>query len=262
MGFITRFCLCMLVAGMAASVSHPSQALVEPRPIATDGRIKTIVYNPNDIHVFVGHYGYQSSILFEEDEEIGTISMGDSISWQMVPSGNRLFLKPMEPDATTNMTLITNKRTYMFELHAEEAEDIRDDDITFILRFVYPGSGQNIINFNHHIPVPNVEEEPEKYNLNYSISGPEFIAPIRIFDDGEFTFFQFRDKNAEVPGFFLVYADGTEGIINYRTRGDYIVVERVASQFTLRYGDQVVCVYNETMPLKPGQLKPREAVGF
>lgn len=247
-----------MLAGLLVIISTPSWAIIEPRPFATDHRIRTMVYSPDDVFVFTGHYGYQSSIIFGEGEEIETISVGDSLAWQMNPSGNRLFLKPMEQDATTNMTLITNKRTYMFELHAEEAADIRDERLTFAMRFLYPDENTGYVSDYHSgQELPNIEDEPHKYNFNYSMTGPEHIAPIRIFDDGEFTFFQFRNKNADIPAFFLVAADGSEEIINYRVQGPYIVVERVTAQFTLRHGSDYVCVYNETMPLRGRKEKPR-----
>ena len=51
--------------------------------------------------------------------------------------------------------------------------------------------------------------------------------------------------------FFLVDSMGNESIINFRARGPYIVVERVAPRFTLRHGNSVVCVFgNEAMTLK------------
>lgn len=243
---------------------HPAQdalAAKAPRPLTTDKRIKTIVYNPNDVVIFQGHYGLQSSIEFSPGEEVQTISLGDSTAWQIVPSGNRIFLKPVEQDATTNMTLITSQRTYFFELHAERDVDIGDPKVTFALRFMYPdevaSSGLGGGDVNHDIPMPEIDRNPEKYNFNYSITGPEYIAPIRIFDDGEFTYFEFRNKNADIPGFFLVRSDGSEEIINFRKRGNYIVVERVASQFTLRHGSETLCVYNERMPLRGASTRPR-----
>ena len=35
----------------------------------------------------------------------------------------------------------------------------------------------------------------DKYNFNYTISGDDSIAPIKVFDDGVFTYFEFKDKN-------------------------------------------------------------------
>lgn len=222
-------------------------ALKTPRAVGPDGRIHVLMYAPDEVYKFTGHYGYQSSIEFEEGEEIMTISMGDSTAWMINPAGNRMFLKPVQPDAQTNMTLLTNKRSYLFELHAEEADSISDPDLIFILRFVYPSEASNSMLMVDDIPDP-IDEGLDKFNFNYSIRGSYEVAPIKIYDDGEFTYFEFRDKNATLPAFYVVDQWGNEAIINYRTRDDVIVVERVASRFTLRQGGEIVCVYNEARP--------------
>ena len=38
-----------------------------------------------------------------------------------------------------------------------------------------------------------IEEYNRKYNFNYTFSGPDEIAPVKVFDDGEFTYFEFRN---------------------------------------------------------------------
>jgi len=238
----------LAVCFLAVAAERPAYALIMPTPVATDARIKTITYGTNEVFKFTGYYRYQSSIEFAPDEEIGTISLGDSVAWQMNPLGNRLFLKPIEQDATTNMTIITNKRTYFFELHAEEAKSISDKNLTFALRFIYPSDDNIAISHLDH--VPDLEQDDlSKFNFRYTLNGSDEIAPIRIFDDGEFTYFQFHDINGEVPAFFQVDAQGNESLINYRVRGPYIVVERVAARYTLRHGNQATCIYNEAMVL-------------
>jgi type IV secretion system protein VirB9 len=231
-------------------VVQNAQAMREARPTSVDSRLRVATYNPNDVFKFTGFYGYQSSIELAQGEVVDQISMGDSVAWQIVPSGHRIFLKPMEHNATTNMTVITNIRTYYFELHAKDAEGINDPDLVFTVKFLYPEdensdfSGLRQFSSNS---TPDLSE-PENYNFNYTISGSDSIAPIKIFDDGEFTYFEFRNKNAEVPSFFMVNPDRTESMINYRVVGNYIVVERVASRFTLRNGQEITCVFNEANP--------------
>ena len=244
--------LVFVIACLLSGLALPAHATRDPRSILSDFRVRTVMYQPDVVFRFTGHYGYQSAIEFGEGEEIKTISMGDSTAWMLNPSGNRLFLKPVEQDATTNMTLITNMRVYLLELHAKEAEEIADEDMIFIMRFIYGGADNMSLVGNYLDPVPEPDpiREPGKYNFEYTISRPEDVAPIRIFDDGEFTYFEFRGKNTEVPAFYVVDAQGNEGIVNYRTRGNYIVVERVAPRFTLRHGPDVICVFNEAWLLK------------
>jgi type IV secretion system protein VirB9 len=239
----------------------PAKALLVPQPLAIEPRFKTIPYSPNEVFKFTGHYGYQSVIEFEDGEEINTISVGDSIPWQFQPMGSRLFLKPVEQDAQTNMTVITNRRTYYFELHAEEVEDITNKDLTFVLRFAYSDLEGPLLDggFSSEI-VPDLmdPEVRSKLNFNYSIVGPDMIAPIRIFDDGEFTYFEFKNVNAELPAFYTVDSLGNESVINYRTAGSYIVVEKVAARLTLRNGAYVMCVFNESRKLDKIPEPPKE----
>ncbi len=256
---IRRSSFALLALGMVwLLVPVPALALQDGRPIATDSRIRTVRYSGNEVYQFIGHYGYQSTIEFEADEKILTVSIGDSIAWMINPSTNRLFLKPIEQNALTNMTVITDKRSYLFELHAEETQDIRDPNMVFVLRFVYPGADGEAVQFTQFEQAPDFENHPEKFNFAYTMQGSNVIEPLRIFDDGQFTFFEFRDKNAEIPAFFRVDSVGNEELVNFRKRGDFIVVERVTSQFTLRRGADIICVFNERMPMQriPEPIKP------
>lgn len=106
-------------------------------PVATDSRIKTYVYNENDVYLVLISSGFQSSIEFQKGEVIKTLSMGDSYSWSLTPVGNRLFIKPMENNVRTNMTIITNLRTYQFDV-ASSSEEVGNDDIAYVIRFYYP----------------------------------------------------------------------------------------------------------------------------
>jgi type IV secretion system protein VirB9 len=66
-----------------------AEAVQTPRPLATDSRIRTVRYSPNEVYQFIGHYGYQSAIQFEDGEEIQTVSVGDSLAWLINPAGSR-----------------------------------------------------------------------------------------------------------------------------------------------------------------------------
>ncbi len=241
---IFRLLLCLMVVFSFSQAN----AIKEAKPLAIDRRLGVMVYSPYDVHKFIGYYGYQSSIIFAEDETIETISMGDSVPWQMVPNGNRLFLKPIDQDATTNMTLITNKRVYYFELHAQEAKDINEDGLMFAVKFLYPDEQDtaHLANSSHASAGPDLTDK-SLYNFDYTISGPEIISPIKIFDDGKFTYFEFKDSENLLPAIFYVSNQGTEGLINYRIAGKYLVVESIRDRFTLRHDREIVCVFNEKL---------------
>lgn len=230
-------------------LSYNCFAIRESRPIATDNRIRVMVYHPDDVFKFIGYYGYQASIELAKNEEVVSLSMGDTTSWQIVPEGNRIFIKPIEHDATTNMTLITNKRTYFFELYAQETKDIRDPNMVFNVRFIYPDeeSEEHIKSYTQSSGSLDLSH-PEHYNFNYSISGNEEIAPVKVFDDGEFTYLQFRDKNAELPAIFAVDEELRESMVNYRlstNTPNLIIVEQVFHKLSIRHGKKITCIFNE-----------------
>jgi type IV secretion system protein VirB9 len=103
-----------------------------------DNRIKTYIYSPNDVYMLVLHYGFQTHIEFAEKEEVETISIGDAYAWKISPIGNRLFIRPVEKNIYTNMTIITNKRSYQFDLVAKEFEEGDEKDLVYIVKFYYP----------------------------------------------------------------------------------------------------------------------------
>lgn len=221
-----------------------------PRVMGSEKRFRAYVYNPNDVYRYVGHYLSQSYIEFEKGEQVRTISMGDTTAWQTVVMDNKLFLKPVANYPETHMTVLTNNRTYHFELDAVELTNITDDDVLFYIKFLYPESDdKNIVIFNTNRTRDDMPDlrDLSKYNFNYEFSGSSQVAPIKVFDDGEFTYLEFADKNAELPAIFAVDSEGYEKIVNFRIVENYVVVEQVTSQLTLRNGVDIVCVYNNSL---------------
>jgi type IV secretion system protein VirB9 len=124
-----------IVAGsvLVATLAHAAQ------PITTDSRIKTLVFNPNEVFTVTTHYGYQSNIEFGPKETIDTISVGDRIGWQITPAGRRLFIRAQEENAHTNMTVVTNLRAYQFDLRSSAADAVfGSEELTYVVRFFYP----------------------------------------------------------------------------------------------------------------------------
>lgn len=248
----------------------------QPIPVTTDSRIKTLVYNPNEVYQLKFHYGYQSFIEFAEDEEIEMISIGESFAWRLTPAGKRLFIRPLEIGAHTNMTIITNKRTYQFDIASAEYDGRADEELVYTVRFYYPEIGIPLP-IPPRLSQPNVPQSPPrpetavvktpirpqivdrnldsevtqdkgegKFNFNYSITGrSKNITPIKIYDDGKETFWQFPDKNLVVPTINTVDIFGNENAVGYAIREGFVVISGVHSQFTLRLADSLICVFNE-----------------
>lgn len=215
-----------------------SVALQAANPVATDTRVRTYVYGESEVFKVVTQYGFQSSIEFSAGEEILTLSVGDAVSWRVTPAGNRLFIQSLREEALTNMTVVTNKYTYNFDLSSRVS---RSEDITYLVRFYYPAKdfdNENAVLFGDG-----------KYNFNYSLivtdESDSDITPVKVFDDGRSTFFQFPTENKGVPNFFMNTPDGKQVPVNYRDEGAFVVVGRVAPKFTLRRGNSAVSVVND-----------------
>ena len=106
-------------------------------PLATDSRIKTYVYNPNDVYLIIINSGFQTSVEFEPGEKIQVITLGDTFSWSINPVQNRLFIKPLEDNVRTNMTVLTNLRSYQFDIVSSSAKK-NLKEISYVVRFFYP----------------------------------------------------------------------------------------------------------------------------
>jgi len=133
------FLICIILIGsLGAKAAGYDPSFTVDIPLTTDNRIKTYIYSPNEVYLLVLHYGFQSNIEFSKAEEIQTITLGDSFAWKITPLANRLFIRPMEKNIRTNMTVITNKRTYQFDIVAKELEEGDERDLVYVIRFSYP----------------------------------------------------------------------------------------------------------------------------
>jgi type IV secretion system protein VirB9 len=100
-------------------------ALSAPDGLAQDDpRMVMHVYDASEIVKIHGRLGVQATISFAENELIENVAVGDSQKWQITPNkrANLLFVKPLEASAVTNMTVVTNMRTYLFDLVASTKE--------------------------------------------------------------------------------------------------------------------------------------------
>lgn len=244
-----------------------ANAVQLPRYLGKEKKFRIFIYNPNDVYRYVGNYNYQGFIEFQSNvstsaggaqlqnqqkEEITEVAIGNSDAWlwKISDGKNRLYLKPVADNANTNMTIRTSLgRIYNFELLARTATGIDDDNLIFAVKFVYPDDvDKNILQF----PKAPQSDEPDMrnlsiYNFNYDFTGEPTIAPIKVFDNGEFTYMQFARKSSELPAIFAVDSEGFESLVNFRVAGDFMIVERVAAQFTLRNGNDIVCIYNNNL---------------
>ncbi len=253
-------------------------SFAQTNPITTDSRIRTLVYNPNEVYELKFYYGYQSFIEFAEDEEIEMISIGEAFAWRLTPAGKRLFIRPLEIAGHTNMTIISNKRTYHFDIRSGEYDGKADEELVYTIRFFYPQIGQPLpippaLTIPNPAPPPRgldrtiiktpfpgantaenlsnlIARNPEagELNFDFSLAGKsDNIMPLKVYDDGKDTFFQFPSENLIIPTVSLVDNRGNEQSLTYIIRDGFVVVPTTGKQFTLRLADGLLCVYNNKL---------------
>ncbi len=235
-------------AAISAALISDALAAQTPAPGRLDPRVTTVTYQLNNVVKVYATYGISTMIIFDEEEKFETLSLGDTESWQVVPSekGNILFVKPVAKNVVTNMNIVTTKRIYYLELHDFAPEAGKK---VFGIRFLYPEKNLNAElrkEAEFRAANPNISGiDKANVNIDYSFSGATSLKPSMIFDDGDKTFVKFSGR---VPAIFAVNADFSETLRNFRKEGDYIVLDGVAAQYTLRDGDEWTCIFNLRKP--------------
>ena len=225
-----------LPALMLMAVSTPA--------LADDSRLVERLYVPDQVVRVEGKPRVQATIAFGDDETIENVAIGDSQAWQVTPNkrANLLFVKPLAANAVTNMTVVTSRRTYLFDLVASP----RGNPV-YLLRFTYPepppgddearlagAEGANPTEVTAAND-PYAVVDPTMLNFAWGREGNAALLPAQVYDDGEATFLTWPD-GAAVPAILVKDFEGTEGPVNFTVRADTIVVEGVPREFVLRSG--------------------------
>ncbi|EAJ9203943.1 P-type conjugative transfer protein VirB9, partial [Campylobacter jejuni] len=139
----------------------PAFALNIPKTSSFDKRIAYAVYNANDVFQINAKNGYVSVLEFGIDERIINTATGFAEGWDLIEKDNLLFIKPkayktqlvqqdnnmgesqvsqefvLDPnpkDWKTNLIVITNLNTYVFDLKLVN----QNNNTTYKLSFSYP----------------------------------------------------------------------------------------------------------------------------
>ena len=208
----------------------------------------------------VGAFRTATQILFSPGETIVHAALGDATAWDVAPQKNMVFLKPKARRAPTNLivTALTPNgaiRSYTFELITREALTDRDaPDTYFVVRFGYPADEQARAvavassaeaDLRKKIVALKLErgilEGPR--NFAYEVQGEESLQPSEISDNGRFTVMRFPAGQA-IPAIYVLTPQGTESLVAFDVRGEFVVVHATAKVFRLRRGSDLLCIYN------------------
>ncbi|HDS3856742.1 TPA: P-type conjugative transfer protein VirB9 [Legionella pneumophila] len=263
---MTRILMFFVLTATFSAMAH-SQA--NPIPHPKDARIKMINFQENNVVPIYGKTFTTTQIVFGDDESVLGVEGGDTAGWivSMKPNlANMIFIKPTVLDSNSNMTVVTNKHQYYFKVKSNASMESNDNEkVTYALKFIYPEDARKKLNERlkqqamKKASALSSNQDPKNYNWNYRFSGNKEIMPLHVFDDGTFTYFELR-KNQAVPAIFAVEdARAKESLVNIRREGNYMVVQRIAPQFTLRFGSTVASVFNSNEILRIRQQSRGQA---
>jgi type IV secretion system protein VirB9 len=232
---------------------------------ATDNRIRTLAYDPNEIVRILGKAGIQSTIEFADDERIENVAVGDSAAWQITPNrrASLLFVKPLSAHSRTNMTVVTDRRTYMFDLVAGD----KGSAPVYALKFSYPkdkaaeaAAKPEQQAASTPTPVVQATMTAEKLHFDWNTKGNGKLLPARVFDDGASLYLAWG-KDTPLPAILTESEDRKEGPVNYRLSGEYIVISPIPPNLVLRYGKRTAVLWPSRRILPVQRSAPNAVEG-
>src|ERR1700723_1795490 len=165
-----------------------------------DSRMRTAVYNGDEVYRLRGYVGYQIDLEFESGEIFTGLGAGDLEGLSFVGQDNHLFLKPKAARVATNLTVLTSRRHYQFDYTALARRPEADDPaVVYALRFTYP-----------QLPTQSAADAAAKKldtqlqsagtqrarNTDYWYCGGPVLKPIAASDDGAHTRLRFAAQSA------------------------------------------------------------------
>jgi type IV secretion system protein VirB9 len=230
-------------------VSGISSKLYSVEPITMDSRVKTYIYNPNEVFPIVLHYGYHSHIDFPKSEFIKYIIVGNPSDWEITNRGNRIFLQTYSKSAHTNMTIITSKRTYEFDLVARGDLRETDYDLAYAIRFYYPEdniSETKVVEKNDiELATFDIKDLIKgNINANYIYVGDQDIVPIVAFNDEKFTYLKFKDDKF-IPKIETI-GNKKEKVKIFSYNG-YIIINHVFPKIRLSMNNRSAVIVNKAL---------------
>ena len=232
----------LTVAALPVVQRTVTETLTRPAPARPrDPRVRHVGYVPDQVVRIDTKLRFITAIEFAVGETVTSVLAGDSQSFELVrlKAGNILSIKPVIGRARTNINVYTNRRTYVFDVREGQRKQL-----THRVQFTYPEEIRTAgSRFPQNASDPLVADPANSpLNRDYSAAGESEFRPIEAWDDGVATYFRFA-PTARRPAIFWSDASGADYTTNpVQTDTDTVRIGIVRDRWTLRIGDQVVCV--------------------
>lgn len=234
----------ILVLFILCVISSTSNAEVLPQGTSFDGRIQNVNYNPDDVVTIKVKEGVSTLIQLEKDETLMDpdqktgMGLGDPLAWEVSVRGNNIFLRPKAEQPDTNVNMVTNKRTYTLFLQTVK----KGASPSWFVRFNYPAQNPSVFINKPILPCMNTGHT----NWNYMKQGDNAIAPVSVWDDGQFTCMRFS-SSTDLPVVFRLLPDGKEALVNSHMEDDVMVIHETSKEFRVRLGSLVLGLKSDTI---------------
>jgi type IV secretion system protein VirB9 len=205
--------------GAALVLATTVAAQTAPPP---DPRIQAIPYDAGRIYPVEVAAGYTLMIVLANGERVETMAVGDNSAWQVNANkrGDAIFIKRNYSGINTNLTVITDARTYVFELLG----NVPVRTTPLIIRFSYPDA----VKLAATVPADIVA-------VTYKLTGARSLRPSVIEARNNRTTLAWP-PGAAVPAVFQINADGTESLVNGTFVDDRMVIQGMPQRLLFRSG--------------------------
>ena len=201
-----------LLLGLAClACATALQAEVTPQSGSGDPHIQSVAYDAQQVVGLHVANGYAVTVQFSPDERIETVTLGDANGWavQVNHRADHLVVKPAGLAVPTNLTVISDQRTYNFTLYgATPGEGVQP----YLVSFTYPAPA----------PAPVSAPPVGRYKLH----GDKAIWPQAMSDDGAATAIRWAGE-AALPAVYREDEPGQLALVNGVMRDGAYVVEGV-----------------------------------
>jgi P-type conjugative transfer protein TrbG len=193
--------------------------------------------------------GQITDITLQPGEQLvgsGPVAAGDTVRWIIgdTESGTggakqvHILVKPTRAELITNLVINTDRRTYHMEL--------RSTPSTYMASVSWQYPQDQLIALRRQNQQAEAAQpvstgiDLARVNFRYDVTGDRAPwRPLRAFDDGKQVFIEFPRGigQGEMPPLFVVGPEGdTSELVNYRVRGNYMIVDRLFAAAELRFG--------------------------
>lgn len=214
-------------------VGAPALAQVQPQASGGDPHLQQIDYDAGQIVQLRGAPGYELMVELSPDEQVQNVAVGDAAAWQVSVNkeADRLFIKPIQPDVATNMTVVTSVRIYSFDLMSMDGLTA---DMPYTVQFRYPAPKVRRAD-DGYIDVSAATRRLSRYK----VTGDRLLWPSSVTNDGQHTYISWP-RTAPIPAVYALDALGNESLVNGMMGPDDVyVIDGAPQELTFRIDHNV-----------------------